>query len=156
MRDTGYIVVTRGGLSLSRLTARPPDLKSGEFAVRIEVEIDDAYFERNIPVARIQIDERHLVHPEAEVMIAETDAYVREAVETQIRHLAQLHEAGDDEATHNLRLIARELSVGQENPNLGLVLIGRIKDDDDRRRAPAGQIRRIYDRFVRSGGGDAR
>ena len=67
MNDTIYLIFDRTGIKGTRKTL--PPLKAGEYATRIDVTVDDKYFKRIIPIAKMEIDDAALIEPK---MILET------------------------------------------------------------------------------------
>ena len=61
MKDSVYLVFNRGRVvSMKR---SPPDLRAGEYATRIDVTVDDKYFRRIIPIAKMELDDKFLIEP---------------------------------------------------------------------------------------------
>lgn len=67
MKDTVYLIVNKNGVHGMRKT--PPDLKGGEHAVRLQVNVDDRFFKAAIPTALLEIGEEFLITPEIDVDI---------------------------------------------------------------------------------------
>lgn len=67
MRDSVYLTFDRNGVILMR--KRAPAMSSGEFAVRISIEVPDQFFNRVIPHAHIEVPEDFILEPEVEVTL---------------------------------------------------------------------------------------
>jgi len=65
LKDYIYLIVSKGGIDGTRKTH--PSLRSGQFAVKVSVSIDDRFFKQIVPEAHIDIGEEFLIEPEVEV-----------------------------------------------------------------------------------------
>lgn len=65
MNDTIYLVFSKEGVSALRKTI--PQLKAGEYATRIDIHVDDKYFKRIIPIAKMELDDKFLIEPKIEL-----------------------------------------------------------------------------------------
>jgi len=65
MKDTIYLVFNRDGISAMRKTL--PQLRAGEYAPRLDVNVDDKYFKRIIPIAKMELDDKFLIEPKIEL-----------------------------------------------------------------------------------------
>jgi hypothetical protein len=65
MKDTIYVVFDRYGAKSMRKTV--PPLKAGEYATRIDLTVDDKYFKRIIPIAKMELDDSFLIEPKIEL-----------------------------------------------------------------------------------------
>lgn len=72
MKDHAFLIVSSRGVQ--RMTKTRPRLKSGEHAIRLRVEIPDAYFDRSIPTAVLEITEDYIMAPEFDVDVVEPEA----------------------------------------------------------------------------------
>ena len=61
MNDTIFLIFDKHGIKGTRKTI--PPLKAGEYATRIDVTVDDKYFKRIIPIAKMEIDDDFLIEP---------------------------------------------------------------------------------------------
>lgn len=61
MKDSIYITISKNGITGYRKTI--PSLRAGEYAVRIDLTVDDKYFKRVIPIAGVEINDKHLIEP---------------------------------------------------------------------------------------------
>lgn len=61
MKDTVYIIFDKNGVRGFRKTI--PQLRQGEYATRLDVMVDDKYFKRIIPVAKMELDDKFLIEP---------------------------------------------------------------------------------------------
>ena len=73
MKDKVYLVFNKHGVG--KMTKNPPPLRAGEYAVRIDVTVDDKYFRRIIPIAKMELDEEFLIEPkiQLEPVVVEED-----------------------------------------------------------------------------------
>lgn len=67
MRDVCYLVFHRYGVA--RMTKNPPRLERDEYAVQLNVMIEDAFFKAAIPIATLEIGDEHVIKPSLEVML---------------------------------------------------------------------------------------
>lgn len=65
MNDTIYLIFERSGIVAMRKTI--PPLKAGQYAVRVDVKVDDKYFKRVIPIAKMELDDDFLIEPKIEL-----------------------------------------------------------------------------------------
>lgn len=72
MKDTIYLIMDRNGVQALRKTR--PKLAAGQVAVRLAVEVDDAYFHRAIPTAELVVPVDRLIEPEIIVELQEEPA----------------------------------------------------------------------------------
>ena len=61
MKDAIYLVFDRYGVKSMRKSV--PPLKAGEYATRIDIVVDDKYFKRIIPIAKMELDDKFLIEP---------------------------------------------------------------------------------------------
>jgi hypothetical protein len=61
MKDSIYLIFSKEGIVAMRKTL--PELKSGQYATRIDVLVDDKYFKRIIPIAKMELDDKFLIEP---------------------------------------------------------------------------------------------
>ncbi len=61
MKDTIFLIFDKNGITGTRKTI--PPLKAGEYSTRIDVTVDDKYFKRIIPIAKMEIDDGALIEP---------------------------------------------------------------------------------------------
>ena len=66
MKDTIYLTFDRHGVKTS-LRKTPPQLRAGEYACRIDVTVDDKYFKRIIPIAKMELDDKFIIEPKIEL-----------------------------------------------------------------------------------------
>lgn len=66
MKDTIYITFDARGVKGS-VRKTPPMLRAGEYGCRLDVTVDDKYFERIIPVAKLELDDKFLIEPKIEL-----------------------------------------------------------------------------------------
>ena len=66
MKDSIYITFDRSGVK-GTLRKTPPTLRAGEYACRIDVTVDDKYFKRIIPIAKMELDDKFLIEPKVEL-----------------------------------------------------------------------------------------
>ena len=71
MSDTAYIVFTNKGIR--RLTKKPGNLKKGEHVIKIKMSVDRKYFEHNVPVTTIELNENHRTEVKASIELAPLD-----------------------------------------------------------------------------------
>lgn len=68
MRASCYIKFNRDGIVAGGMTVKgKPNLRAGEFAVKINLEVDDEYIDRAIPVVDVDIPEPAMMTPTVEV-----------------------------------------------------------------------------------------
>ena len=65
MNDTIFLIFDRNGVKGARKAA--PPLKAGEYACRIDITVDDKYFKRIIPIAKMELDDSYLIEPKVEL-----------------------------------------------------------------------------------------
>lgn len=66
MKDTVYLIFDKEGVKAMRKTL--PPLKAGEYATRLDVVVDDKYFKRIIPIAKMELDDKFLIEPRMELI----------------------------------------------------------------------------------------
>ena len=66
MKDTIYMTFDQNGVK-GQLRKTPPTLRAGEYACRIDVTVDDKYFKRIIPIAKMELDGKFLIEPQIEL-----------------------------------------------------------------------------------------
>jgi len=66
MKDTFYLTFDRNGVK-SSLRKSPPPLRAGEYACRIDISVDDKYFKRVIPIAKMELDGDYVIEPKVEL-----------------------------------------------------------------------------------------
>lgn len=69
MRDTIYLIVDRKGVVAHR--KGQPNLRSGEFAVKLSVEISDRFFTQSIPEAYLQVPDDYVIQPKIALQLLE-------------------------------------------------------------------------------------
>lgn len=69
MKDSTYLIFDKSGIREMR--KRHPKLKAGEFAVKIEIEVDNVYFDQAIPTAKLKIDKGDIIRPPVDVTLQE-------------------------------------------------------------------------------------
>lgn len=67
MKATCFLILS--GRGVERLTKTVPALAAGEIAVRLTVSADNKHFRMPYVEAAIQLEERHLIHPEVDVEV---------------------------------------------------------------------------------------
>ena len=72
MKDSIYLTFDKTGVKAS-IRKSPPNLRAGEYACRIDVFVDDKYFKRIIPIAKMEIDDKFLIEPKVELEPQEPD-----------------------------------------------------------------------------------
>lgn len=65
MKDTIFLIFNKDGIVGMRKTI--PPLKAGEYATRLDVLVDDKYFKRIIPIAKMELDDKFLIEPKIEL-----------------------------------------------------------------------------------------
>jgi len=71
MHDIVYLTFTASGVTAMHKSH--PRLRVDEYAVEVQVAVADAYFDRDIPVATLDIEQRHIITPEVEVEVHEPE-----------------------------------------------------------------------------------
>lgn len=66
MKDSVYITFDRNGVK-GTLRKSPPDLRAGEYACRVDITVDDKYFRRIIPIAKMELDDKFIIEPKVEL-----------------------------------------------------------------------------------------
>ena len=66
MESTIYLTFDRNGVK-NTLRKSPPALRAGEYACRLDITVDDKYFKRIIPIAKMELDDSHLIEPVVEI-----------------------------------------------------------------------------------------
>lgn len=61
MKDSIYLIFDKFGVNAMRKTL--PELKAGQYATRLDVLVDDKYFKRIVPVAKMELDDKFLIEP---------------------------------------------------------------------------------------------
>jgi hypothetical protein len=61
MRLTAFLVFTRRGVK--RVTKHLPDLRGGEYAVRLKIEAPDSLFTADTPVVEVTLPPRSIIVP---------------------------------------------------------------------------------------------
>jgi len=61
MKDIIYLIFDRSGIVHMRKSL--PNLSAGQYAVKLEVFIDNKYFERIVPTATMSLDDSFLIKP---------------------------------------------------------------------------------------------
>lgn len=79
MKDSIYLIFDKNGVR--KLTKSLPALRAGEYATRLDVMVDDKYFKRIIPIAKMEIDEKYLIEPKVELEPALEPEEVKEETE---------------------------------------------------------------------------
>lgn len=82
MKDTIYLTFDRNGVSGS-IRKSPPQLRAGQYAVRIDVKVDDKYFKRIIPIAKMELDDSFLIEPKVELEPQEKPEEIKEGEEIE-------------------------------------------------------------------------
>lgn len=68
MKDSGYLVFNEKRLlRFKNLKGGSPKLDSGEFAIKINLEIPKDFFEKYLPIANIKVNEENILKPEINV-----------------------------------------------------------------------------------------
>lgn len=65
MKDIIY--VRFDGSGVRGFSKNPPQLMAGQFAVRIDILVDDKYFKRIIPIAKMELDSKFIIEPKIEL-----------------------------------------------------------------------------------------
>lgn len=68
MKDTIYLIISRNGVK--ELRKNPPDLSSGQVAVRLKVEVSDKFF-KNFVDAQLVIPDSAVIEPVINVEVIE-------------------------------------------------------------------------------------
>lgn len=61
MKDTIYLIFDKNGIMGMRKTL--PELRAGQYATRLDVSVDDKYFKRIVPIAKMELDDKFLIEP---------------------------------------------------------------------------------------------
>lgn len=61
MKDTVYLVFSSAGVH--KMSKNPPPLHSGEYAVCLNIEVPDQYFNAAIPKANLTLGEEQMISP---------------------------------------------------------------------------------------------
>jgi hypothetical protein len=61
MKDSVYLTFNRNRVVSMKRSI--PELHAGEYAARIDITVDDKYFKRIIPIARMELDDKFLIEP---------------------------------------------------------------------------------------------
>ena len=69
MKDTCYLIMDANGVSDIRKTH--PNLKSGQVAVKLKINVSDKFFERTFPVAELTIPDSYVLEPSIGVELEE-------------------------------------------------------------------------------------
>ena len=67
MKDSAYLIIEKGGIQMLRKNR--PDLHAGQVAVKIQVDVSDAYFDRHIPQAHLTLAEEDILTPTIDVAV---------------------------------------------------------------------------------------
>ena len=70
MKDSIFLIFDRNGVQGYRKTV--PPLRAGQYATRIDVTVDDKYFKRIIPIAKMELDDKFLIEPKVQLEPQET------------------------------------------------------------------------------------
>ena len=65
MKDSIYLVFDKDGVKSMRKTL--PPLRAGEYATRLDLAVDDKYFKRIIPIAKMELDDKFIIEPRLEL-----------------------------------------------------------------------------------------
>lgn len=65
MKDVIYIVFNKYGVRGIRKTL--PQLRSGEFATKLVLKVDDKFFKQIVPEATMELDDKFLIEPKIEL-----------------------------------------------------------------------------------------
>ena len=65
MNDKIFLIFDKDGIKGMRKTL--PPLRAGEYACRLDVSVDDKYFKRIIPIAKMELDDNYLIEPKLEL-----------------------------------------------------------------------------------------
>lgn len=65
MKDTIYLKFNKHGIK--SMSKGPPGLSAHEFATRLDIDVDDKYFDRIIPIAYMKLDDKFLIEPKIEM-----------------------------------------------------------------------------------------
>jgi len=65
MKDSIYLTLDKH--KVKSMTKNPPNLRGGEYSVRIDITVDDKYFKRIIPIAKMELDDKFLIEPKVEL-----------------------------------------------------------------------------------------
>jgi len=68
MKDKIYILFSRNGIrSLTKKTKNMKSLPSGTYMAELNLEVDNGFFDKQIPKFNIKLDEENIVEPEIKI-----------------------------------------------------------------------------------------
>lgn len=77
MKSTVYLVMDATGVRFLRKTR--PKLAAGQVAVRLVIEVDDAYFHHTIPTVELSVPTGQLIEPEISIALQDEPIERRES-----------------------------------------------------------------------------
>jgi len=77
MSDEAYIVFTQNGIRDMRKGL--PNLKKGEYAVKLKMKVPGKYFDKCFPEATLELDDSTIINPEIKIdTITKTEQVLEE------------------------------------------------------------------------------
>ena len=71
MKDSIFLVFDSAGVR--KMVKSVPSLYAGQYACRLDVQVDDKYFKRIIPIAKMELDDKFLIEPKIVLEPAEVE-----------------------------------------------------------------------------------
>ena len=76
MKSVIYLVFRKHGVT--RMTKCLPRMESGEYAIKVTLEVSDKVFQRSIPSAEVKVPEEYLIEPPIPVVTVEQPPKIEE------------------------------------------------------------------------------
>jgi hypothetical protein len=75
MKDSVYLTFNRKGIGRLKKGSSAPTLKPGYYAVRIDLEVPEKFFDKFLPIAEIKLSEENILLPEIKTEQAERNLF---------------------------------------------------------------------------------